>query len=438
MANVFGRIKNAWDAFKDDSSNFRSSEEYVGYTSTIRPDRMRYSMGRDRSTIVSFFNKVAVDCSLVSIRHVRLDEEDRLKNYMDTPLDKCLTLSANLDQTGRSFKQDMVASMLDEGCIAVFPAIADENPDNGSYDVYELRTGKILQWYPNYVQIRAYDERDGKHKDITVPKSHTCIIENPFYSSMNESNSAFQRLNRKLILLDAIDEQSGSGKLNLIVQLPYVVRGENRKKQAKQRAKEIEMQLTSSKYGIAYTDGTEHITQLNRSLENNIMDQVEYLTKEMYNQLGIDESILNGTADEKTQMNYQKRLLEPILTEITDEMTRKFLTDTARTQGQAIKFFQDPFRLIPVDKIADLADKMTRNEIMTSNEFRQLIGMKPSDDPAANELRNKNLNQSAEAMAEEQEGFQTNDPEAMKQQFDKDMQTLDDFDRQLDELSKGL
>ena len=340
-------------------------------------------------------NRIALDVSAISLVHARVDENGHFLEYIDDTLHQCLTVEANLDQTGRALRQDIVMSMLDEGCVAVVPVEADFDPDeNSSYKIYSLRTGKILEWMPQHVRVRLYDERTGRFEEVVVAKKYTAIMENPLFAVMNEPNSTMQRLIRKLNILDAIDEQSGSGKLDLIIQLPYVIKSQARKEQAEQRRRDIEQQLSGSKYGIAYTDGTEHITQLNRGVENNLMSQIEYLTKMLYSQLGITESVMDGTANEETMLNYHNRTVEPILSTIADEMTRTFLTKTARTQKQAISFFRDPFKISPVSQIAEIADKFTRNEIMTKNEFRSIIGMRPSDDPRADELRNSNINQS--------------------------------------------
>jgi hypothetical protein len=333
------------------------------------------------------------------IKHVRLDENGRFKEEINSGLQNCLNVEANIDQTGRAFLQDVVMSMLDEGCVAIVPVDTTVNPKiSGSYEINTMRTGKIIEWYPAHVRVRVYNERKGIHEEITLPKSSVAIIENPLYAVINEPNSTMQRLIRKLNLLDVVDEQTSSGKLDLIIQLPYVIKSEARRKQAEERRKDIEMQLSGSKYGIAYTDGTERITQLNRPAENNLMKQVEYLTSMLYSQLGLTQSIMDGSADEKTMLNYYNRTIEPILSAIVDEMKRKFLTKTARSQNQTVMYFRDPFKLVPVENIAEIADKFTRNEIMTSNEIRQIVGMKPSNDPGADELRNKNLNQSTEEM----------------------------------------
>lgn len=394
MENSFlTRLKNGWNVFMD-----REDRRYipVGNAYSYRPDRVRMTRGNERSIITSVFNRIALDCSSVGIQHVRLDENDRYLSQMDTPLNSCLTLETNLDQTPRAFIQDVVMSLFDEGCVALVPIDTDRNPEDGSFNIYSIRVCKILEWFPDKIRVRAYDERTATKKDIIVSKRTTAIIENPLYAVVNEPNSTLQRLIRKLNLLDVIDEQSGSGKLDLIIQLPYTIKTESRRQQAEIRRKDIENQLLGSKYGIAYTDATERITQLNRPVENNLMKQIEYLTSMLYSQLGITQSVLDGTADEKTMLNYNNRTIEPIMSAIVDEMKRKFLTKTARTQRQSIVFFRDPFRLVPVNDLAEIADKFTRNEIMTSNEIRQIVGMKPSDDPKADELRNSNISQSKE------------------------------------------
>lgn len=385
------RLKHAWNAFfnKDPTVIYRD----IGGGYGVRPDRMRFSRGNERSIVTAVYNRIAGDCSRMKINHVRLDEDGRYTGTIASDLNTCLTLSANTDQTGRAFIQDIVMSMLDEGCVAIVPVDTTFNPKvTGSYDIQSMRTGKILEWYPAHIRVRVYNERRGEKEDILIPKSIAAIVENPFYSVMNEPSSTLQRLIRKLNLLDVIDEQSGSGKLNMIIQLPYVIKTEARRQQAENRRKDIEDQLANSKFGIAYTDGTEKVTQINRAVENNLMSQIEYLTSMLYSQLGISQAILDGTADEKAMLNYNNRIIEPILSAITDEIKRKFLTKTARSQRQSIMFFNEPFRLVPVQNIAEIADKFTRNEIMTSNEIRQIIGMKPSSDPEADRLRNKNLN----------------------------------------------
>lgn len=392
MEMSFGsRLKHAWNAF---TGNIQMNYRDLGMSYSYRADRPRMSRGNERSIVTSVYNRIALDVAALNVQHVRLDENGRFLSVIDDGLNNCLTLEANVDQTARSFIQDVVISMFDEGSVAIVPVDTTTDPNvSGSYDIQSLRVGQILDWYPQYIRTRVYNEQTGRKEDIVVPKSAVAIIENPLYAVINEPNSTMQRLIRKLNLLDVIDEQSGSGKLDLIIQLPYVIKTEARRHQAENRRKDIESQLSGSKYGIAYTDGTEHITQLNRSVNNNLMSQIEYLTSMLYSQLGITQSILDGTADEKTMLNYNNRTIEPIISAIVDEMKRKFLTKTARSQRQSISFFRDPFKLVPVNEIAEIADKFTRNEIMTSNEIRQVVGMKPSDDPRADELRNKNLSE---------------------------------------------
>lgn len=387
------RLAHGWNAFMNKSPTenlpptFSPSISY-GY----RPDRIRLTRGNERSIVTAVLNRIAMDVAAVNIRHVRLDENKRYLEDIDSGLNECLKLDANVDQTGRALIQDIALSMFDEGVVAIVPVDTTDDPvTKGSYDVNTLRTGKILAWYPLHVRVRLYNERKGVHEEVILPKKMVSIVENPLFAVMNEPNSTLQRLIRKMNLLDYIDEQSGAGKLDLIIQLPYVIKSEARRQQAEMRRKDIENQLASSQYGIAYTDGTEHITQLNRSVDNQLLHTIEYLTALLYSQLGITEEIMNGTANAETLNNYYNRVVEPILSSITDEMRRKFLTKTARTQGQSIEFFRDPFKLIPVSNMAEIADKFTRNEIMTSNEIRQVVGMKPAQDPRADELRNKNL-----------------------------------------------
>lgn len=393
---LMDRLKHAWNTFKNKDPT--QGNWNIGPSYGYRPDRMRYTRGNERSIVTAVYNRIAMDVAAVNLKHIRLDENDRYKETIDSGLNNCLSVEANLDQTGRAFIQDLVASMLDEGCVAAVPTDADDEPeDSGNFKVYTLRTGKILEWYPRYVKVEVYNEQEGQRQQIIIPKSTVPLIENPMYSVMNEPNSIYQRLVRKLTLLDVVDEQTSSGKLDLIIQLPYIIKTEARREQAEKRRKDIEKQLSNGKYGIAYTDGTERITQLNRPVENNLMKQIEYLTSMFFSQLGITQSILDGTADEKTMLNYYNRTIEPILSAIADEMKRKFLTPTARSQKQTIAYFRDPFKLVPVNDIAEIADKFTRNEIMTSNEIRQVIGMKPSSDPNADVLRNKNLSDSSNA-----------------------------------------
>lgn len=389
--NLSTRFVHAWNAFTS-----RDPTQYIitgpGYSS--RPDRPRLSRGNEKSIATSIFNRIALDVSSVSIKHCRLDKNGRYVEDIDSGLNNCLTLEANKDQTGRAFIQDAVLSMLDEGCVALVPVETTIDPKNSnSYQIDSMRTGKITEWYPNMVRVRLYNDRTGEKEEILLPKSQVAIIENPLYAVVNEYNSTMQRLIRKLSLLDVTDEQTASGKLDLIIQLPYAIKTETRREQAERRRKDIIEQLAGSQYGIAYTDGTEKITQLNRSLENNLLKQVEYLTNMVYSQLGITQSVLDGTADEKTMLNYTNRTVEPIISAIVDELKRKFLTKTARSQLQSIVYFRDPFRLVPVNDIAEIADKFTRNEIMTSNEIRQIVGMQPSKDPKADELVNSNISQ---------------------------------------------
>ena len=390
------RIKHAWNAFinKDPTNGLVNRQNEFSAGSYYRPDRVRLSRGNERSIVTSVFNRIALDVAAINIKHCRLDDNDRFKEVVNSSLNDCLTLEANIDQTSRAFYQDVVMSMFGEGCVALVPVDTSINPnESNSYDILSMRTGKIVEWYPTRVKVNVYNERKGKREDIIINKSAVAIIENPLYAVMNEPNSTLQRLMRKLVLLDSVDEQTSSGKLDLIIQLPYVIKSEARKQQANERRQEIERQLAGSKYGIAYTDGTEKITQLNRPVENNLMKQIEYLTSMLYSQLGITQSVLDGTADEKTMLNYNTRTIEPIVSAIVDEMKRKFLTKTARTQRQTILFFRDPFKLVPVSDLAEIADKFTRNEIMSSNEMRQVIGMKPSSDPKADQLVNSNISQ---------------------------------------------
>ena len=392
------RLQHAWNAFVYNGNTYVDPQN-LGGLSTYKPDRVHFSRGVERSIVTSVYNRLALDVSSIAIKHVRLDENGRFKEEVDSGLQNCLNVEANIDQTGRAFLQDVVMSMLDEGCVAIVPVDTTIDPaKSGSYEINTMRTGKILEWYPAHVRVRVYNDKRGIHEEIVLPKSTVAIIENPLYAVINEPNSTMQRLIRKLNLLDVVDEQTSSGKLDLIIQLPYVIKTDARRKQAEERRKDIEMQLSGSKYGIAYTDGTERITQLNRPAENNLMKQVEYLTSMLYSQLGLTQSIMDGSADDKTMLNYYNRTVEPILAAITDEIKRKFLTKTARSQKQTIMYFRDPFKLTPVLDLAEIADKFTRNEIMTSNEIRQIVGMKPADDPSADELRNKNLNQSNEAI----------------------------------------
>ena len=400
--NIGSRVKRAWNAFLNrDPPQHNNYTYYGGYS--YRPFYDRKGRAIDKTIITAILSRIAVDASSITIQHVKLDENGRYDETINSDLNACFNLSANIDQTGRAFIQDIVLSMLEEGVVAVVPVDTDLNPmTTDSYKIYSMRVGTIMEWFPNHVRVRLYNDRTGEKEEITLPKRMVAIVTNPFYAVMNEPNGTMQRLIRKLNLLDAVDEQSSSGKLDLIIQLPYVIKNDLRRQQAEERRKQIEDQLTGSKYGIAYTDGTERITQLNRSLDNNLLAQVEYLTNMAYSQLTITQEIMNGTADETAMTNYYSRTIEPIVSAIVDEFKRKFLTKTARSQNQSIVFFRDPFKLVPIGTVADMADKFTRNEIMSSNEFRQVIGLKPSKDPAADELRNKNLNQTPgqeEAMA---------------------------------------
>lgn len=390
---LLNRLQHSWNAFmnRDPTAYYNNAG---GNYYTCRPDRIRLTRGNERSIVTSIYNRIALDVTSIDIKHCRLDDNDRFIEIIDSGLNNCLNLEANIDQTGRAFIQDIVMSMLDEGCVAMVPVDTTVNPSiTGSYDILSMRTGKILEWYPAHVRVKIYNDRTGNYEELILPKSTVGIVENPLYAVMNEPNSTLQRLVKKLNLLDAIDEQSGSGKLDLIIQLPYTVRSEARRQQANERRADIESQLINSKYGIAYADATERITQLNRSVDNNLMSQIEYLTSMLYSQLGITQGILDGTANEQTQLNYLTRTIYPIVSVIVDEMKRKFLTKTARSQNQSICYFRDPFKLVPVNNIAEIADKFTRNEIATSNEMRQVIGMKPSKDPKADQLVNSNISQ---------------------------------------------
>lgn len=399
--SVGSRFKNAWNAFRNREPTKVFQD--IGYGYSYRPDRFRLTRGNERSIVTSVYNRIALDVAAIDIRHVQLDAEGQFCDVVQSGLNNCLSTETNLDQTGRAFIQDAVMSMMDEGCIAIVPVDTDDDPDDTTgYQILSMRVGRIRDWYPKHIRVELYNEETGRKQDIVVPKSTVAIVENPLYAVINEPNSTMQRLIRKLNLLDAVDEQSSSGKLDLIIQLPYVIKTEARRKQAEKRRKDIAQQLAGSKYGIAYTDGTERITQLNRSLENNLMKQIEYLTSMLYSQLGITQSILDGTADDKTMLNYYNRTIEPIIAAIVDEMKRKFLSKTARSQNKSIKFFRDPFKLVPVADLAEISDKFTRNEIATSNEIRQVIGWKPSDDPKADELRNSNLSQPNESPIREE------------------------------------
>lgn len=427
--SIVNRIKRGWNAFMNKDPTQRKSFD-IGYGSGYRPDRMRFSRGNERSIVTAIFNRIAIDVAQIDIKHVRLDENERYQEDIKSGLYNCLQLEANIDQTSRAFIQDLVLSMFDEGCVAIVPVDTTSNPEvSGSYDIETMRVGQIVEWYPRHVRLNVYNDITGKKEEIVIAKEAVAIVENPLYAVMNEPNSTLQRLIRKLNLLDVIDEKNSSGKLDMIIQLPYIIKTEARRKQAEERRSDIERQLSSTKYGIAYTDGTEKIVQLNRPVENNLMSQIEYLTSMLYSQLNISQGILDGTASEQELLNYTSRTIEPIVAAIVDEIKRKFLTKTARTQGQTIMYFKDPFSLVPVTQIAELSDKMTRNEIMTSNEVRQIIGMKPSDDPEADELRNKNLNKSNDEVVEN-----TVDDELEAQVEETAMETGTDVEQAEDEL----
>lgn len=409
------RLQHGWNAFmnKDPTAHYQN----IGPGYSRRPDRPVLTRGNERTIVTSIVNRVALDVSSLDITHCKVDDNGRFVETINSSLNNCLKLEANLDQTGRAFIQDVVMSMFDEGCVAIVPV--DTNIDlnnNGSFDILSMRTGKVIEWYPQHVKVRVYNEKKGTKEDIVIHKQKVSIIENPFYAVVNEPNSTLQRLMRKLALLDIVDEQSSAGKLDMIIQLPYTIKSEARREQAESRRKDIEMQLTNTKYGIAYVDATEKITQLNRPLENNLMKQIEYLMSILHSQLGITQSILDGTADEQTLLNYHSRTIEPIVSAIVDEMKRKFLTKTARTQKQTITFFRDPFKLVPVNNIADIADKFTRNEILTSNEIRQVIGFRPSKDPKADELRNSNLNHPDEGQDVQQKPEPTPESDTLTEQ----------------------
>lgn len=448
MPSFIERIKNGWNAFTNNKDPSTFAYQDLGYSSYYRPDRPRLLNGNERSIINSIFNRLAVDTASIEVLHARLDENHTFMEEIDSKLNRVLNISANIDQTGRALVQDIAMSMFDEGCVAVVPTDTDINPNyDNSYDILELRVGKIVEWRPNHVKVNLYNERTGLKEDVLLNKSAVAIIENPFYSVMNEPNSILKRLSRKLSLLDVIDEQNSSKKLDLIIQLPYVVKTEARRKQAEIRRKDIEKQLAEGKYGIAYTDATEHITQLNRSLENNMMGQIEYLTNMLFSQLGLTPEIMNGTASEEVMMNYYNRTIEPILTTITEEMTRKFLTKTARTQGQAIIFIRDPFKLVPISNMADLGDKFIRNEILTANEVRGKIGFKPSNEPKADQLGNPNMPVSEQIQNESEETDEEGNPvvselsqEELAQLSPEELQEmlddLDETDAQLDEIEK--
>ena len=432
MPTFTDRLAHAWNDFMN-----RDPTVYRGNASYTRPDRVRLTRGNERSIVNAVFNRIAADCAAVDVQHVRLDQNDRYTETIDDNFNQCLMVSANIDQSGRAFRQDIFMSMLDEGVVAVVPIDTTLNPRTHSFDILSMRTGKIVEWYPEHVKVKVYNQRTGQKEEIVVPKSSTAIIENPFYSIMNEPNSVAQRLIRKLNILDVIDKQSGSGKLDMIIQLPYTIKSPARKQQAEERRQSIENQLTGSKYGIAYIDATEHVTQLNRAVENNLMNQIEFLTSMLYSQLGITKEILDNSATEEVMNNYSNRTLEPILSAVCEEMRRKFLTKTARTQKQSVMFFKKPFKFVSATNMAEIADKMTRNEIMTSNEVRQELGMKPSEDPRADQLVNKNISQSKEMLEDaEAVGLDEENEEMTEEEYMKHKADLDKFDAELDELEK--
>lgn len=407
---IMDRFRNAWNVFKNKDPTWTVA---TGPGYGLRPDRMRFSRGNERSIITSVFNKIAIDVASIPIRHVKLDEQDRFSEVVKDDLDYVLNVEANLDQTGRAFIQDAVQSMFDNGCVALVPIDTDDEPKGpGSFDIYTIRTGRVVEWYSYDVKVDIYNEQVCRHQEKVIPKDSTAIIENPMFAIMNEPSSTMQRLARKLALLDAVDEQASSGRLDMIIQLPYVIKTDARRAQAEIRRKDIAKQLSEGPYGIAYTDGTEKIVQLNRPVENNLMKQIEYLTKLLFSQIGVTQEIMDGSADPKVMQNYYVRIIEPILSAFTDEIKRKFLTKTARTQGHSLMFFRDPFKLIPSSEIADIADKMVRNQIMSPNDMRQKLGMKPSDDPRADELRNPNI---SEPTAEAEQEFEEYEEGQMKQ-----------------------
>lgn len=438
--DFLSRFKNAWNAFRLDNPSYVYRPD-LGMSWGSKPDLTQLSLGNERSIIASIYTRIAIDAASIDIHHVRTDENGRFLSIVDSGLENCLSLEANIDQTARAFIRDIVLTMFDEGSVAIVPVDTDVNIlKSNSYEIYTMRVGHIREWFPEYIRVEVYNDKTGRREDITIPKTRTAIIENPFYMVMNEPNSTLRRLVRKLNMLDQIDAKTSSGKLDLIIQLPYVVKSKTRQLQAEDRRKDIEMQLDNSKLGIAYTDGVEKIVQLNRPLENNLQAQIEYLTKQLYGQLGISEEILNGTADEKQMLNYNNRTIEPIMSAITDAIKRVFLTKTARSQGQDIMFFREPFRLVPVENLAEMADTFTRNEILTSNEFRSLIGFKPDADPRADELRNKNLNAENDQLGPvpelQNEIGQTTD--MSPEELEMAMADMDDFDNQLNELEDRL
>lgn len=408
---MFDKLKHAWNAFTNEEQNYNNYgvPTYVeyGHSSSYRPDRVGFTKGNEKSIVTSVYNRMALDCSAKPIKHVKLDENGRYKENIKSDLNYCLNVEANIDQHARAFLQDVVMSLFDEGVVAIVPVDTSSDISKGTFDIQTMRTGRITNWYPEHVRVEVYNEKTGLKQEVTVPKKSVAIIENPFYAVMNEQNSVLQRLIAKLNILDAIDKQSGSGKLDLIIQLPYVIKTDARRNQAEKRRKDIESQLAGSKYGIAYTDGTEKVTQLNRPVENNLMKQIEYLTSMVYAQLSITTGVMDGTADEKTMLNYLNRTIEPIVGSIILEIERTFLTKTARTKGHAIRYFNEPFKLVPLAQMAEIADKFTRNEIVTTNEFRQMLGMVPIDDPKADTLNNPNMPDKEEVVTEENPGEQT-------------------------------
>ena len=424
MANPLSVIKHAWGLFTN-TNNKNPTVKPEGSSYTISPTRPRFTRGNERTIVTSVYNRIAIDASTIDVMHVRLDDEGRFKEPIKSNLNNCLTVEANIDQTSRAFMLDIVISLLDEGCVAVVPVKTTLNPNNTeSYDIEELRTGRIMEWFPKHVLVRLYNDETGMYQDVTLPKSQVAIIENPLYTIMNEPNSTMQRLIHKLSLLDIIDEESSSGKMDLIIQLPYIIKNDTKRSQAEERRKQIEDQLRGSRYGVAYIDGTEKVTQLNRSVENNILKQVEYLTNLLYSQLGLTQTIMDGTADENAMNNYYNRTVEPVVSAIVDEFHRKFLTKTARTQGQAIMFFRDPFKLMSVTAIADTADKFTRNELLSSNEFRQIIGRKPSTDPKADMLLNKNISHAPEELDGYDKNNQKNQNEKSNNKEKEDLENV--------------
>ena len=424
MADPLSVIKHAWGLFTN-TNNKNPTVKPEGSSYTISPTRPRFTRGNERTIVTSVYNRIAIDASTMDIMHVRLDDEGRFKEPIKSNLNNCLTVEANIDQTSRAFMLDIVISLLDEGCVAVVPVKTTLNPNNTeSYDIEELRTGRIMEWFPKHVLVRLYNDETGMYQDVTLPKSQVAIIENPLYTIMNEPNSTMQRLIHKLSLLDIIDEESSSGKMDLIIQLPYIIKNDTKRSQAEERRKQIEDQLRGSRYGVAYIDGTEKVTQLNRSVENNILKQVEYLTNLLYSQLGLTQTIMDGTADENAMNNYYNRTVEPVVSAIVDEFHRKFLTKTARTQGQAIMFFRDPFKLMSVTGMADIADKFTRNELLSSNEFRQIIGRKPSTDPKADMLLNKNISHAPEELDGYDKNNQKNQNEKSNNKEKEDLENV--------------